>query len=190
VAARKKNCRRQRAWLVFFDESGITDRPPVRRTWAPKGKTPVVVTPYRWKKMSVAAGLAYRWDGRRTRLLFQTKDGSYTSRSLITFLRTLKRHFRGQRVILIWDRLNAHRKRGDELIRRQAASVAEDRVASTLWPDLNPVEQLWGNVKGHELANLAAEDVFDMACELRRGMSRVRRSDLAHSFLAHAGLFL
>jgi transposase len=140
--------------------------------------------------MSVAAALAYRWDGRRTRLHFQTKDGSYNSRSLIAFLRTLKRHFRGKRVILIWDRLNAHRS-GE-----MNAYVAKQRRWLRIeWlppyaPDLNPVELLWGNVKGQELANLAAEDVFDMACELRRGMSRVRRSDLAHSFLAHAGLVL
>jgi transposase len=66
---RAKNARRQRAWLVFEDETGLTDRPPIRSTWAPRGQTPVVTHPYRWNKMSVAAALGYRWDGRRCRLL-------------------------------------------------------------------------------------------------------------------------
>ena len=35
-----KNARRQRAWLVFEDESGVSQLPVVRRTWAPRGQTP------------------------------------------------------------------------------------------------------------------------------------------------------
>ncbi len=43
VASRKKNARRRRALIVFQDESGISQRPSVRRTWAPRGHTPVLV---------------------------------------------------------------------------------------------------------------------------------------------------
>jgi transposase len=140
--------------------------------------------------MSVAAALAYRWDGRRTRLLFQTKDGSYNSRSLITFLRALKRHFHRQRVTLIWDRLNAHRSHEmNTYLARQRRWLLVEWLPPYA-PDLNPVEQIWGNVKGRELANLEAEDVADMACELRRGLARVRHSALAHGFLSHTGLSL
>ena len=35
LARGKKNARRRRAWIVFQDESGVSQRPPVRRTWAP-----------------------------------------------------------------------------------------------------------------------------------------------------------
>jgi hypothetical protein len=111
LAAGKKNARRQRAWIVFQDESGVSDRPPIRTTWAPKGRTPVVTHPYKWKKVSVSGALAYRWDGRRCRLLFQTKPDNYNSAALIRFLRILRRSFRGRKVILIWDRLNAHKSR-------------------------------------------------------------------------------
>ena len=44
--------------------------------------------------MWVAAALAYRWDGKRARLFFQTKPDSYNEDSLITFLKDLKREFR------------------------------------------------------------------------------------------------
>ena len=56
-------------------------------------------------------------------------------------------------------------------------------------PDLNPVESLWGNVKGEELANLCAEDLGEVAEALRNGMARVGAcKEYADSFLDHAGL--
>jgi transposase len=56
-------------------------------------------------------------------------------------------------------------------------------------PDLNPVETLWGNVKGKELANRCAENLAEVFDAVRGGMARVRKSrTLAFSFLKHAGL--
>ena len=123
VAGNKKNARRRRAWILFQDESGVSERPPVRRTWAPKGETPVLVYAFNstpaskdrlpgtpgWKKLSISAALGYRWDGKRCRLWFQTRPGSYNDERLIGFLRDLKKHLRGQKVILIWDGLPAHK---------------------------------------------------------------------------------
>ena len=69
----------------------------------------------------MAAALAFRWDGRRTSLFFQTRSGPYTAASPISFLRQLKRLFRGRRVILLWDGLPAHRSR------RMREYVAQER---------------------------------------------------------------
>jgi len=56
-------------------------------------------------------------------------------------------------------------------------------------PDLNPVETLWGNIKGQELANRCADDLAEADTAIRSGMTRVRRSShLPISFLKHAGL--
>src|SRR5713101_1877048 len=79
LASSKKNARRQRAWLVFEDESGVSQQPVVRRTWAPRGQTPILThTRATWRRLSVAGALAFRWDARRTRFYFQTRPGSYT----------------------------------------------------------------------------------------------------------------
>lgn len=61
--------------------------------------------------MSVCAALGYRWDGRRSRLFFWTREGSYNSESLIRFLSDLHRDLGGQKAILIWDGLPAHKSR-------------------------------------------------------------------------------
>src|SRR5438874_9425814 len=96
VARDKKLARRKQAWIVFEDESGASLTPVVRRTWAPRGKTPVLRHTFNWKRISMAAALAYRWDGARSRLYFQTREGSYNEESLIEFVRELRRHFRGE----------------------------------------------------------------------------------------------
>ena len=192
VAGGKKNARRQRAWLVFEDESGLSQYPVVRRTWAPRGQTPILTHVLNnWKRLSVAAALAFRWDGRRTRLYFQTRPGTYTTATLRPFLRALKRHFRGQRIILLWDGLGAHTSR------RMRAYVSGQREWLTVErlpayaPELNPVEPLWGNVKTRELANHCAPDLAALGRPLRAGLGRVRRHPtLALSFLRHAGLTL
>ena len=142
-----------------------------------------------WKRLSVAGALAFRWDGRRPRFFFQTQPGSYTDATLITFLRALKRHFRGTRVILIWDGLRSHKShRMRTYVARQRAWLTIERLPAYA-PELNPLEQVWGNVKTCELANVCAPDLAALRRPLRTGFARVRHHpDLAVAFLHHAGL--
>ena len=43
----------------------------------------------------------YRWDGRRSKLFFQTRDGSYNTASLIQFLEDLRHELRGKMLVPI-----------------------------------------------------------------------------------------
>jgi transposase len=190
LGAAKKNARRRRAWLVFEDESGLSQQPVVRRTWAPRGETPILThVGGHWKRLSIAGALAFRWDGRRTRFFFQTRPGTYKDVGLIAFLRQLKRHFRGQRVILIWDGLAGHKS---DLMRAYLARQREWLTVERLpgyAPELNPVEQVWGNLKSRELANVCAPDLQALHAPLRAGCRRLRHTPtLPFSFLRHAGL--
>jgi len=189
MAGSKKNARRRKAWIFFEDESGVSQRPSVRRTWAPKGETPILIHAFNWSKMSICAALGYRWDGRRSRLFFQTREGNYNSESLLSFLTDLHRELRGRKVVLVWDGLPAHKSRKmKEYLRQQRHWLREERLPGYA-PDLNPVETLWGNIKGQELANRCAEDLAEADRATRSGMARVRRSSrLPFSFLKHAGL--
>ena len=57
-------------------------------------------------------------------------------------------------------------------------------------PDLNPVESLWGNIKGEELANQCADDLSEVADALRAGFDRVfGQRQLLLGFSNRAGLF-
>ena len=192
LAPSKKNARRRRAWIVFEDESGVSQQPVVRRTWAPRGQTPCLRhTGANWKRLSIAGALAFRWDGRRSRLYFQTRPGTYTDGTLITFLRTVKRHFRGQRVVLIWDGLGAHKSgRMMRYLHAQRRWLQVERLPAYA-PELNPVELLWGNLKARELANRCPTDVLTLRRPVRVGCTRIRQHPaLVRAFLRHAGLEL
>ncbi|MEW6747164.1 MAG: transposase [Planctomycetota bacterium] len=140
MAEDKNKARQKRGWIVFQDESGVSQRPPLRRTWAPKGKTPVIVHAFNWSKLSVSGVLAYRWDGKRSRLYFQVTPDSYDTPKLIEFLKELKRHFRGQFVYLVWDGLPAHKSREmKEFLHEQRDWLAMEQLPGYC-PDLNPVE--------------------------------------------------
>jgi hypothetical protein len=75
------------AWLCFLDESGASLVPPVRRTWAPVGHTPVLRHRMRGRKrLSMAGVCCYRPDATDARLAFHLREGAYdptsSSRSL------------------------------------------------------------------------------------------------------------
>ena len=131
-----------------------------------------------------------RWDGKRGRLYFQTRPGSYGAESLILFLKDLRRHFRGQQVILVWDGLPAHKScLMKTYLQSQRRWLKAERLPGYA-PDLNPVETLWSNIKGQELANRCSANLAEAAAAVCQGMARVRcqAQQLAFSFLDHAGL--
>lgn len=149
----------------------------------------MLIHAFNWKKLSVAIGVAFRWDFRRCGLFFQTRPGSYNDVTLIEFLTDLKREFRDRRVALVWDGLPSHRSAPMQAyLRAQRSWLTVERLPGYA-PDLNPAELVWGNVKGGELANLCADNLDEVAHELRAGLRRVRRSPtLAFAFLRHTGL--
>jgi len=185
----KKNAKKWHAWIVFLDESGLSQKPPVRRTWAPRGQTPVLRHAFNWKKLSICSALAYRWDGQRTRLLFSIVADSYTDEKLISFLAEARKEFRHRKLIVVWDGLPSHRSRRMKQYlgtqRRWLRVVSLPPYA----PDLNPVEFAWGNIQGKELANLCSDDLGAMVRGVRKGFLRVcQNQSLPHAFLRHAGI--
>lgn len=177
--------------IVFEDESGFSQLPSVRATWAPKGKTPVLEHHFNWKRLSMAAGLVYEPDGSDAHLVFGTCPGAYNDEALIDFLDQLHQLEAGRQIILIWDGLPSHRSRtmGDWLA-SQRDWLQVERLPGYAY-DLNPVEQVWGNLKGRELANLCADSLDEAAHAADHGLDRIGSDhQLCLNFLRHAGLQL
>lgn len=176
--------------IVFEDESGISMSPSVRRTWAPRGKTPVLRTHFNWKRLSMAAALIYAPRG-EARVVFAARPGSFDTMSLIGFLTELHAELGSEKVTLIWDGLTSHRSRA---MRAYLASQRHWLVAERLpayAPDLNPVEMLWGNLKAGELAGLCVDTISELESAALGGIARVQNeSQLVLSFLRHTSLSL
>jgi len=80
-------------------------------------------------------------------------------------------------------------------LEREAEAVSESQRSwlqvETLQgysPNLNPVEDLWSNIKGQEFANRCAAGMGEAEDGVSSGMERVRQSKLRFYFLHHAGL--
>jgi hypothetical protein len=55
---------------VSWDESGASLLPVTRRTWAPRGHTPVLCHRFKWQRVSMAVGLCYGSRGGGAQLAF------------------------------------------------------------------------------------------------------------------------
>jgi hypothetical protein len=191
VAADQKRAHAKSAWLVFFDESGVSLIPPVRRTWSRQGCTPILRHRMAWKRASMAAALGYRPDGTSARLCFHLQADSYDTDGLIKVLEQLAGFSAGHQVVLLWDGLSSHWSHGMRAhLDTQRHWLTVERLPAYA-PELNPVEYLWANLKGGELANCTGDTIAEVADQARHGIQRVCDSDsLVVGFLAHTGLSL
>lgn len=190
MAAHQKGAVNTRAWMVFLDESGVSLLPQVRRTYSPRGWTPLLRHRLNWKPASMAGALGYHSTDpdRGARLCFHLKPGSYDTAGLIEVLEQMKVFYRGERVVLVWDGLSAHWSRAMRAWVTEQDWLTLERLPAYA-PELNPVELLWSSLKKRELANFASDHLADVADATEQGIHRINANPrLPWSFLAHTGL--
>jgi transposase len=141
-------------------------RPFSTRTWAPKGHTPVLQYSFNWKTLSMVGGITLH------KVYFRLFDGSVKSEQVIEFLRDLFRHLRG-RVILVWDRLPAHRSGKVREFLWKYPRVRMEYLPAYA-PELNPMEYVWCRLKTHELPNVCVEKLDELSCLTRRALRKIR----------------
>lgn len=138
--------------------------------------------------MSAIGAIALSPDRSRVRTFLRLHPGPIRAPQVVAFLRSLRHHLRGK-VLLVWDRLGVHRSR---LVKEYLAK--ERQWLEVEWlpayaPELNPVEYLWRHLKSGSSANFCAHGLSDLSTQVKRRLRRVRRADLAWSFLKHSGLY-
>ncbi len=163
--------------------------PTVRRSWSPRGKTPVLHHRTRsHRKVSAIGALTLSPRRRHPGLyLHWHPDKNITTVEIIAFLRALLRHLRGN-VILIWDRLNAHRSKQLQLWRSAYPRLTLEWLPPYA-PELNPMEYVWGNFKYHRMANhglFELDDIYDHA--RREAQDITANRPLLRSFVRASGL--
>jgi len=137
--------------------------PHVQRSWAPRGRTPVLRQRGRSRqKVSVIAALSISPGRRRVRGWFGFEpQASFDGQRIVAFLRQLLRSLR-TRVVLVWDRLQAHL--GEPVagwLRANSHRIQAEPLPAYA-PELNPVELIWGHAKTHTLANYAPTEFNDL----------------------------
>jgi DDE superfamily endonuclease len=124
---------------VFWDESGASLLPVTRRTWAPRGVTPVIRHRFKWKRASMAAAICYGSRGGGASLAFHHQLGAYDTQTLIGALGELRGALGGQKATLLWDGLPAHRSLAMAAwLGRQRSWLVVERLPAYAH-ELNPV---------------------------------------------------
>jgi len=189
VARDQKKARREHATIVFADECGVLMSPNVRRSWAPKGKTPILEQKTRSRtKISIMGAIATTPSFRKVSFIFRLLAGkNFGARECLAFLKQLLANLRGK-VILIWDRLLAHRAVIiTRFLKKQRRLTIE--LLPPYAPDLNPVESVWSHLKMNKMANFCPKDQGELKIKAKASVCSIRNEkDILKNLLKHVPL--
>ncbi|WP_203843841.1 transposase [Winogradskya humida] len=194
MASGKRVARRLGAWICFIDESGLSLRPARARTWAPRGKTPIVRVAGRGGRRLSVAGLAAYRPGDRTCMLYRlmlhrgrkSEPKGFREEHFAALLDAAHQKLNGP-IVVVWDGLPAHKS---AKMRAWIASRSWLRVYQlpSYAPELNPTENIWSNLK-RSMANLAPGSITDLQRTTKNRLKAMQyKPTLIDGFLAATGL--
>jgi len=175
---------------VFLDESGFLLTPTVRRTLAPRGKTPILKSWDRHDRISAISAVTVSPKRRRLGLDFRLlpEDTNAHGEDTVAFLKQLRWHLPGPMTVL-WDRSNIHDR--SKVVRAYLAEHPEivTEPLPAYAPETNPDEMVWEHTKHGRLANFTPEDTAELRSVLIEEFGRLHhKSELLAAFLRHAGV--
>jgi transposase len=165
-------------------------QPVVRRTWAPRGKTPTQEQWDRHDRLSVMSVLTVSPRQRRLGLYWEIHRHNIRGEQVVAFLRLVCRRLGGQS-ILILDRWSVHRSAAMRRFMQRHCTRMEVEWLPRYAPELNPVEQVWNHAKYSDLPNVAPADLEELDSLVRCSIGRTRgQQHLLRSFFRMAKLRL
>jgi hypothetical protein len=181
---------REGRWIVFEDEAGAALTGVVRRSWGPRGVTPVIaMNGARGKRENMVTFLAYR-TGCEPRMLAWHKSGEGYTKEDFPLLLTMLHARLGAKVTLIWDNYSSHTSAQVRAWIAEQSTWLRVVALPPYAPELNPVELLWKNVKDL-LANRAFRSIHELADTAEAALGSVKHAThLFVGFLAGTGLAL
>jgi transposase len=157
-----KRAYRERAEILWADESGLRSDHTAGRTWAPVGQTPVTRgTGKRFKANMIAA------ISNTGTLRFRVFDERFTGPLFLDFLKRLVKDAKGRKLLLIVDGHPAHRAR---IVRDYVAAnpeLVELHFLPGYSPELNPAEMLNQDVKTNALGRRRPLNVTELKADVR-----------------------
>ena len=160
----------------------------VRRTYAPRGRTPIVEAWYREGKISAISAVTVSPVRRLPDLAFHLlpDNANAHGEDTVAFLAQLRSRL-GDRLTILWDQGRIHQR--SSVVKAYLAEhpeiVTEDFPGYA--PDANPDEGVWGWTKYHRLPNFAPVDLNELRSRLVTELSSLsKRRDLLASFIRHA----
>lgn len=190
LAGTAKKGARLKATFCFYDESGYSERPTVRRTWGRVGRTPVIQSTGSWKNISATGIVTTDAQMKKVRALATFTKGSVRKEQTLATLKHLGRHIKGN-IALVWDGLAQHKAKivRDFLEENKHRFVIVERFPAYA-PELNPQEYIWASSKTKDMANYCPKEEGDLLKRAKQSIRRIQRSsDILRGALCKSGLF-
>lgn len=160
---------------MFLDESGFLLVPPVRRTWAPRGKTPVLKVAGQWTKVSAISAISVSPQKRRIGLYVRFHiSRNIRHPEVLGFLKLLARHLKNG-FVLVWDSSAVHKAGAvKRFLRAQRPRIFAYPFPGYA-PELNPDEFVWTSLK-RSVANGVPKNIDHLRCSLYQSAQKLKAS--------------
>lgn len=158
-----------------------------RRTWAPRGQTPVQRAWDRYDRLSVISAVTLSPHRRHIGTPFQIHTNNIRTAEAVDFIKALRRSFRGP-LIIVLDRWSVHRAAAKQILASRLKQMEFEWLPAYA-PELNPVEARWSHTKYGDLANFVPDDTPELKHAVRKSLkSQANDHQLKTSFFKTAKL--
>ena len=148
-----RDARRKEAYLAFIDESGFLLAPIISRTFAPRGKTPIIKVADPHGRISVAGAITVSPIQKRLGFLYHllADNENFHGSSTALFLNEIY-HRISRPIIILWDGFSIHSSKPVSNYREQHPRITFEEFPAHA-PELNPVDKVWFYAKYDCLSN-------------------------------------
>ena len=167
--------------ILWGDEMGLRSDHAAGRSFAPRGKTPVVRKTGKRFGCNLIQAIS-----NRGQLSFRVFEGRFTQELFIDFLARLVKNARGKKLHLIVDGHPAHRGRKAAAWLEERTHLIEVHLLPGYSPELNPAEYLNNDTKHAILAKQRPADKDALLGATRRHLHRRQKQPaVISSFFRH-----
>lgn len=167
------HAKRWQAMIYFQDEAGVSVNAVMGKTWAPKGKTPIVKLTGNRGGICVSSAVSPAG-----RLVFRVEKETVNSTTFIDFLDKIRKQHKNRKVIVIVDRARPH-------IAGAVRDYTEANKKSfaiyylpPYSPELNPDENVWSYLKSNKLKSHQAKSKKELKDITVSAMKSIQRKPL------------
>jgi transposase len=183
----ERQAKERNAYLIFVDESGFMMTPTIRRTFAPRGSTPVnrVFDPH--GRISVIGAITISPRQARVGLRYHmlSDNTNFRGPGIVDFLKQLKSKVCGP-ITIVWDRIIIY---SSGVVLDYLKTVPEIVTESfpPYAPELNPVDRAWFYIKYDRLPNYTPATVTELRCSIESELNQLQRQPaLLRSFISQS----
>ena len=139
-----------------------------RKTWAPRGQTPVQRAWDRYDRLSVISAVTLSPQRRRIGTPFQIHTDNIRTAEAEQFIRALRKSLRGP-LIIVLDRWSVHRAAAKRILASRLKHIEFEWLPAYA-PELNQVEARWRHTKLGDLANFVPDDTPELKRAVRHSL--------------------